>query len=327
MRQVIPRRGYEDGFVNVLDARVHYLHSGTGRPILLIHGLVGSCSNWRRNIDALAQEYSVYAIDMLNMGKSQRIAGLDVSLEATADRVAAIMTVLGLTQADIAGHSHGGAIALMLAARHPKRVRSLLLFAPANPYSSVKDLLLRVYGTIPGSLSARVGPYLPRWFQFAVLGRMYGDPARIVDGSLEGYVDGLRVRGTVSHILSIVRSWFTDMANLKASLRRVAAIPTLLVWGDRDRAVDPDSALRLRRILLRSELCVVKSGGHVVFEEMPEESNRIMLEWLRGDLAASGLTANHEGSPTTWASEQPRSASIAARSRSAAAMQRLPTGS
>jgi pimeloyl-ACP methyl ester carboxylesterase len=325
MRQELRSPGYEDAFVDVLGARVHYLQAGTGRPMLLIHGLAGSCFNWRRNIDALAQEFSVYAIDLVNMGQSDRVPGLDAGLEATADRIALIMTALGLEEADIAGHSHGGAVALMLAARYPKRVRSLILFAPANPYSNASDFLVRFYSTFPGRLAARIGPYLPRRVQLIALERMYGDPERIVDGSLEGYVNGLRVPGTVGHVLSAVRVWFSDMAKLKSSLPRLAATPTLLVWGDCDRAVDPDSASRLRRVLRRSELCIVEGGGHVVFEEMPEQSNRIMLEWMRSDLAARGDT--DQSSPAAWGRELPRTASTVGRPRTAAAMERLPSAS
>src|ERR1019366_10177281 len=119
----------------------------------------GSSGNWWRNIDALASHASVYAIDQLNAGQSERIAGLDPSLEAAADRVAATMTALGLADADIAGHSHGGAVAMMLAARHPERVRSLILFAPANPFSHAGYFLVRAYTAPLGRLTARLGPY------------------------------------------------------------------------------------------------------------------------------------------------------------------------
>src|SRR5580658_3011885 len=130
---------YEEAFVDVAGARVYYLHAGSGRPMLLIHGLVGSSANWRNNIATLAQHASVYAIDLVNMGKSQRVGSLDAGLKSTAKRIVAVMDALGLTQADIVAHSHGGAVALMLAAVHPTRVRRLILFAPANPYSKSSD--------------------------------------------------------------------------------------------------------------------------------------------------------------------------------------------
>jgi pimeloyl-ACP methyl ester carboxylesterase len=281
---------YEDAFVNVLGTRVHYLHAGAGRPIVLIHGLAASCMHWRRNICALASRASVYAIDLVNMGKSDRIAGLDPSLEATADRVAAMMEALGIGEADIAGSSHGGSVAWMLAARHRERVRSLILFAPANPYSRFGHGLLRVYNTWPGRLAVASAPYLPASVHLYAIQRMYGDPARIPEGCLEAYVSGLKVPGTMKHIQGIVRGWSAGMERLRSVLPLVADVPTLLVWGDRDRAVDPESATALQRILRRSELRVLPGGGHLVYEEMPEVVNPILLEWLSRDVAALSAT-------------------------------------
>src|ERR1700683_3863479 len=122
MAQETPQPGYEEAFVDVAGARMYYLHAGSGRPMLLIHGLIGSSATWRNNVDALARHASVYAIDLVNMGKSQRVGGLDAGLKATAKRILAVMDALDLAEADIVAHSHGGAVALMLAAQHPRRI-------------------------------------------------------------------------------------------------------------------------------------------------------------------------------------------------------------
>jgi hypothetical protein len=71
------------------------------------------------------------------------------------------------------------------------------------------------------------------------------------------------------------------MTRLEALLPGIAEVPTMLVWGDHDCAVDPASAMELGRMLRRSELHVVGGGGHIVFEELPEVANRLMGEWLR----------------------------------------------
>jgi pimeloyl-ACP methyl ester carboxylesterase len=288
---------------------MHYLHAGAGQPMLLIHGLVGSSANWRNSIGPLSQTASVYAIDQLGMGKSQRIAGLDTGLEATADRLVAAMDALGLRAADIVAHSHGGAVALMFAARHPERVRRLVLFAPANPWSHPADRLVRIFRRRPGRLFAGILPYLPARLQQTGLDRVYGDPARVPAGSLRGYVDDLRVPGTMRHILDIVRDWFAEMAKLQAALPRVAGVPTLLVWGDRDHVVDPASATQLRCVLPQSELHVVSGGGHILFEEFPHAMNRLMLEWLRRDPSSNPFAASDHRIPAPQPRNPPRATS------------------
>jgi pimeloyl-ACP methyl ester carboxylesterase len=315
MMQETSQPEYEEAFVDVFGARVYYLHAGSGRPMLLIHGLVGSSANWRNNIDALAQHASVYAIDLMNMGKSQRVGGLDAGLKSTAKRIVAIMDALGLAEADIVAHSHGGAVALMLAALYPRRVRTLILFAPANPYCRSNDPIVRIYSTPWGGFLFWMLPHLPSSIQRRALGAMYGGPDRVVDRSLQEIVDGLRSPTTLRHVLGVIRCWFAERAKLKNALRRVKQVPTLLVWGDRDCTVSLNSAAKLHRKLRGSELIVLPGIGHAVFEETPAESNRIMLEWLgRYSLTTPRLR------------NLPRVASVARRTRDAAPMRRLSSG-
>ncbi len=280
MTEETPEPRYEEAFVDVVGARVYYLHAGSGKPMLLIHGLVGSSANWRNNIGALAQHASVYAIDLVNMGKSQRVGGVDAGLAATANRIVAVMDALNLAKVDIVAHSHGGAVALMLAALYPRRVRRLILFAPANPYSRSSDVMVRIYSTAWGGILASMLPYLPVPIQRIALGQMYGGTDRVPDRCLQEIIDGLRSPVTLRHVLCVIRCWCAEMAALEAAIRCIKQIPTLLVWGDCDCTVSLSSAIHLNRKLRGSELIVLPGGGHSVFEETPEESNRIMLEWL-----------------------------------------------
>ena len=285
------RRDYEieEGFVLVGGAKVHYQRAGKGRPLLLLHGLVGSARNWRQNISFLSSMANVYAVDSFNMGESDRVPGIDAGLEATADRVVACMDALGLEEADVAGHSHGGAVAMMLAARHPKRVRRLILFAPANPFCDLGKQLIRFYQTRLGSWFARLIPFVPRMLKATALSRMYGDPSRVAKDSLEGYTQGLHIPGTVDHVLQIVRRWSVDMRLLRSALPEVAGKPTLLIWGDRDRAVGLRSGRVLQRTLTQSSLIVIPGAGHIPFEELPDVCNRAMGDWLSNPLPAASV--------------------------------------
>lgn len=288
MRQIVETG---EAFVSVAGVQVHYQYVGSGYPLLLLHGLVGSARNWQRNISFLAQDASVYAVDLFNMGESERVPGLDAGLEATADRIVAFMDELGLDEADIGAHSHGGAVAMMLAARHPNRVRSLILFAPANPFCDLGRQLIRFYQTSFGIWLARQIPHLPRMLKATALSRMYGDPARVVDGALEGYTAGLQVPGTIDHVLQIIRRWSADMSLLRSVLSKLNGKPTLLIWGDRDRAVGLSSGRQLEQMLPQSSLVVIRGAGHIAFEEMPEICNQTMREWLVNRLPAASSAA------------------------------------
>jgi pimeloyl-ACP methyl ester carboxylesterase len=268
----------EESTVLVEGMRLFYCKAGHGPALVLVHGLVGSSKNWDRNIQFLARFRTVYALDLANMGASDRVAGIDPGLEATADRLAAAMDALGIKRADIAGHSHGGAISMMLAARHPEKVRRLVLFAPANPFCDFCQPLIRFYQTRLGVAFAYLVPRLPRALHKTALSRMYGDPKRVHEGALEGYTNGMNA-GTIGHILGIIRAWTDDMKALGEVLGAVATLPTLLIWGERDRAVGVRSGEQLAK-LLGARLMVIPGVGHLPFAETPEVCNKAVREWL-----------------------------------------------
>lgn len=308
----------EQAFVLVDGVQMHYQRAGNGRPLLLLHGLVGSAKNWRQNISFLSRDSSVYAVDLFNMGESERVPGLDAGLEATADRLAAYMDAVGLDEADIAGHSHGGAIAMMFAARHPDRVRSLILFAPANPFCDLGHRLIRFYQTRFGIWLARQIPALPAMLKATALSRMYGDPSRVAEDSLEGYIEGLHIPGTIDHVLQIVQRWFVDMGLLRSALTRLAAKPTLLIWGDRDRAVGLPSGRELQRTLPHSSLMVIPGVGHIPFEEMPDVCNKAMRDWLLNPLPGALATTRAAHKEALAFISQPAEHSVASAVRGAA---------
>ena len=85
--------------------------------------------------------------------------------------------------------------------------------------------------------------------------------------------------GAIDHVLGIVGSWAEDMKALAAVLGEVAALPTLLIWGDRDRAVGLPSGQRLAE-LLGARLMVIPGVGHLPFAETPDICNKAVREWL-----------------------------------------------
>jgi pimeloyl-ACP methyl ester carboxylesterase len=70
------------------------------------------------------------------------------------------------------------------------------------------------------------------------------------------------------------------MSLLRSVLSNLAGKPTLLIWGDRDRAVGLTSGRQLERLLPQSSLVVIPGAGHIAFEEMPDVCNQTMRDWL-----------------------------------------------
>jgi 4,5:9,10-diseco-3-hydroxy-5,9,17-trioxoandrosta-1(10),2-diene-4-oate hydrolase len=280
MLDAFGRTQIEKHWVRVEGHRMHCLTAGLGPELILLHGLLGTASTWEFAIPRLAEQSTVYAVDALGIGESERVPGLDATLEAQASRIVEFMDTSGIRSADFLATSHGGAVALTLAAKYPARVRNLLLHAPANPFSHLGDPLINFYLTGLGTWFAHRIATLPAPMQALALGRMYGDPTQLRDGSLEKYIGSLRIPGTVTYVLSMLRTWFSDMAKLESALEHVRQFPALLLWGDRDRAVSLESAQQLRRCFDRVELEVLPGTGHLPYEECPETLARIVNSFL-----------------------------------------------
>jgi pimeloyl-ACP methyl ester carboxylesterase len=280
--------------VEVDGHRMHCLVTGSGPSLLLLHGLLGSAEAWLPCLPRLADESTVYAVDTLGIGRSERVPCLNAGLAAQADRMARFMEAAGIHHADITGTSHGGAIALMLAARHPERVRSLILHAPANPFSNIADPLLHFYRTPLGHWFAHQLPYLPASLQELALGRMYGNHRHPVrDEVLDMYMRSLSVPGTVDHVLDILDRWFDDMRDLKTALSRIRNIPILLIWGTRDRAVSFSSGQILQKKLGNPEMTVIPGVGHLPFEEAPNAFADAVNMFLRKQERSETLSRPH----------------------------------
>jgi pimeloyl-ACP methyl ester carboxylesterase len=250
-------------------AHMHFLRSGNGPPLLLLHGLLGTAAHWSSVLPALASEWTVFAPDALGIGDSERRAGLDMSLAATADRLRAFMDAAEVGKAHILGTSHGGAVAMMLGGRHPERVSSLVLHAPVNPFSRSADGLIRFYTSRLGGWLAHRAPDLPRGVQRRAIARMFGDGRRLTEETIRKFMDSLRVPGTVDCVLRVLAGWSADMRELQATLPKLGRIPALLLWGDRDRVINRESLRALCAHFNEARLQEMPGAGHLPFEELP----------------------------------------------------------
>jgi len=248
--------------------------------MVLVHGLLGYSFSWRQVLDHFSQQREVFALDMPGAGFSEHSPALDAHLSAAAERLLEFLNVLGISSCDLVGSSYGGATALLLATRNPERVRTLTLVSPANPWSKTGRKRLAAL-SLPGVSQlfpplARLMTPLHRVF----VKRMYGDRSRATAETLRGYSLPLLRKGTFEHAVKIVRNWHADMRELERRLPSAAEIPTLIVWGSKDRVVDPASAKTLSRYFKQSRVVIIEGAGHLPYEECPEEFTSIVGGFL-----------------------------------------------
>ena len=277
--------GVEERFATLDTGRVRFLQAGSGLPLVLLHGLLGYSFSWRLNVAALAEHRKVLALDQLGVGFSDHPEGLDCTMRAVATRTIAFIDQQAPGDFDLLGTSHGGAIALwvaaLLAERGDRRLQRLVLSAPANPWSPHGRILAPFVAQRPVSSALR--STLPRasfaWGFF--IRRLYANADRMPPGTVEGYSAALAREGSWDYGLRVLETWIEDLEMLKALLPGVADIPTLLLWGEADPAVYLDSAEPLREHFRNCEYVSLPGVGHLPYEEAPEDFNRIVTEFLR----------------------------------------------
>lgn len=269
----------KDTWIEIDGHNMRYLQAGSGPPLVLVHGLVGGLFCWRFNIPALAEHYTVYAVDLPGNGLSDAPAATDCGMQPQAGRLHAFLEKLQLENVNLAGASFGGGIAMFLAARYKSRLRSLVLAAPVNPWSAFGRGRIGFFNTVLGGYLLRIVMPLSRPVHRIAIERLYGDTSRIRPGTIEGYGRLLQRPGRVPNILSMLKNWQKDMSELERVIPRID-LPTLLVWGDRDGAVDLRSAAILKERLPNARLITLPGVGHIPSEEVPEEFNKIAMEFL-----------------------------------------------
>jgi pimeloyl-ACP methyl ester carboxylesterase len=259
-------------------AQIHYSRLGTGRPLLLLHGLLGGSFCWRRNMEALSQRHTVFALDLPGHGENDALRHVDCSMLAQANRILSLMERLRLQEIDVIGCSWGGAIAMLLAAQCAK-VRSLVLAAPVNPWSTLGSGRIRILNGRTGEALLRmVWPFSRPLYRIALV-RMYGDPSRLPPEAVKGYRSQVMRPGRVDNILNTLRSWEKDVHALREAIPQIKA-RSLLIWGTCDSAVDVRSAEALKQALSQCQLKIIEGAGHLPFEETPDEFNRLVLDFI-----------------------------------------------
>jgi pimeloyl-ACP methyl ester carboxylesterase len=253
---------------------------GEGATVLLIHGFGTSSFTWRHIMRPLAARLRVLAPDLLGVGCPARPRRADYSLEAHVERLEALLNEMAIEGARVVGHSFGGSMALLLAARHPHRVSRLALLAPAA-FVERYPLLVRVLRSpVLGPLAMWVPA---RGAARLALRRAYADPSRITPEAVPGYARDLGDR----RVRRALRATAIAFSRTKPErLREVLAgihPPTLILWGREDRILPPSQGESLQLALPHARLILVAGAGHALHEERPDAVLDALLPFLLND--------------------------------------------
>lgn len=250
-----------------------------GPPVLLLHGWAVTSYLWRHNILPLAAAgRRVVSVDLPGHGLSDAPSAAGAySIASFTGAVTELLDALGIARTVIVAQSMAGKVAVRVAMDQPSRVSQLLLFGPVGfgqlpPWKVLSPVLPRLPGQLPTHL-------IPRRVVAFVQHRVYGKLGWFTERDIDEYWAPTQFPDVVRAQMRMLNEF--DWTPWTEGELAALAVPTLVVFGTRDRTVRPVHAERLAAALPLGRLEWIADGGHVVMEEVADRVNAMILDALR----------------------------------------------
>lgn len=240
--------------------------AGAQPTVLLIHGSGVSARSWTNQLRGLGQVLRVLAIDLPGHGDSEAIS--EARLEAYADAARGALDALGTGPVFAAGHSLGGAVAQLFAARHPDAVTGLVLVSTCARLPESNGFLESYYRYLPAPIR--------KLLFFSMTKKILFAPTAPRQAILLGMEEIRSCRPeTILTDLAVARSM--DLQDVARGIR----VPTLILCGGRDKLTAPALSQELSQLIPGSRLLILERAGHMLPLEAPEWVNQAILDFVR----------------------------------------------
>lgn len=243
------------------EGKFKYFEAGSGRPIIILHGLMGGLSNF----DGVAEYFPQHGYHVLIPELplyTQNI--LKTNVRAFAKFVKDFITYKGLDRVILLGNSLGGHIGLYHAKLYPEKMAGLIITGSSGLYENAM-----------GDSYPRRGDrdYIQKKAEDVFYDPKIATP-EIVDEVYNVANDRIKLIKTLTIAKSAIRH------NMAKDLPKMH-IPTCIIWGKNDKVTPPEVAEEFNRLLPNSELFWIDKCGHAAMMEHPDEFNELMYKWLK----------------------------------------------
>ena len=270
--------------INLHGNRVSFRRAGEGPALLLLHGIAGSYETWAPLMPALTDEFTVIAPDMLGHGASAKPRG-DYSLGAYAAGARDLLLALGHESATVVGHSLGGGVAMQFSYQFPMHTERLALVDSGGLGEEV-SIVLRA-ATLPGS--ELVLPLITKAWVTGTGRRIAGwldaiglQPGADMTEVARGYASlaDPEARAAFIHTARSVIDHRGQRVSARDRLYLAESLPTLIVWGERDRIIPASHGEEAARLMPGSRFELFEGAGHFPHLEEPIRFARLLARFV-----------------------------------------------
>ena len=273
-------------YIEIDGMNVHYIVEGPPTdtiPLVLIHGTSSSLFTWNRWTEILQDKHRVIRFDLPAFGLTGPHPEGDYRVEAYLSFLKSFLKKLEIKQCILVGNSIGGEIAWRYALNNPKQVHKLVLLNASGYPVELKEVPLAkipysfLWLRIPLIRELSVMFITPEVMRESLI-YLYGDPKKVTDNVVEVYFDMINRKGNREALTERMESF-----NIPAPLQEITKIkvPTLIIWGDKDRLIPVEHARRFHNDLPYSTLKILQGAGHMPMEEIPNLSVKPLLEFIK----------------------------------------------
>lgn len=271
--------GWVGKFIDLDGVRLHYMERGKGDPVLMVHGLGAYSYTWRHNMDALAQQFRVIAIDLKGFGLSEKPIGPGYSIESHVHTILQFISKLQLPQINYVGSSMGGEIGLRLCLVKPEQIKKLILIGSSG-YRDKLPYSIRLLAHLPYKYFVRPlikRKYLTDEALFQFVKSAFYNPEAITEEEIRQYLYPVSTQGFEQSYITLLKEFDFGKRQQEYEL-----IPhqALILTGEKDLVIPHEHSVKLHHALKNSSLITISKCGHFLHEEKPEETNQFMLDFL-----------------------------------------------
>ena len=267
-------------FLDINGMQVHLRDEGPREdplPIVLLHGTSASLHTWDGWVSSLAGQRRVIRFDLPAFGLTGPDSNNDYSIDAYVRLVGAVVDQLGVKSFVLAGNSLGGQVAWNTALVMPQRVKKLVLIDSAGyAFQPASVPIGFAVARIPG-LRVLMEYFLPRGVVASSVRNVYGDPSRATSELIDRYYE-LTLRAGNRKALAIRMD--QRLSGDESTIKNLK-LPTLLLWGAKDRLIPLENAKRFESDIVGSQLVVFEDLGHVPQEENAQRTVEAFMEFLK----------------------------------------------
>jgi len=269
-------RSAVDGFLTVERTRLHYLESGTGQPVVLLHGNGSMIGDFVSSglVERIAAGHRVIAFDRPGFGYSERPRGCHWGPSEQARLLLRAFALMDIERPIVVGHSWGALVALALALEGAEKVAGLVLLSGYYyPLPRVRGnaLLASTFPIVDDVLRQTVAPVVGRLIASDAVRRVFA-PCAVPERFTRHYSISHALRPSQLKAVAEEAGMLRECARTFSELYRELSVPVRLIAGSDDQIVDTyGHSARLNRELGMSMLRILPGTGHMVHHAAPEE--------------------------------------------------------